>query len=506
MSPQVVIRFGDFELDPERYELRRSGQVQKLEKIPMELLFLLAGRPGALVSRSEIANKLWGPDVYVEAERGINTAIGKIRRVLGDDPNQPRYLQTVIGKGYRFIADILPKTENENPLPALSQLLEPMTPVLIPQKTEGEEASVAPPSHRRRHLAIAAMAGLALLACGIIAANALRVRNALSLFISPRIRSIAVLPMANLARDPTQEYFVDGMTDQLITNLAQSTSLRVISRTSVMQFKNVKKPLPEIARALNVDAVLEGSVMRYGGQLKIQAQLLDARRDRHLWAKTYSANDNGVLALQDEVARDIAEHVAATLRPVSKIDAKANQPVDILAYDDYLRGRYYLAKRTPEALRKSAEYFQKAIDRSPNYARAYVGLADTYNVISFYGGPPPTESFPKAEAAARSALALDPRIGEAHAALGETLFSYYWDWTGAEREFREAITLTPEDASAHHWYSQLLSMLRRHGEAIADPESSGTRSLIAGDKHDCRWRALSCTPLSRSRKTDCGYA
>lgn len=479
MSPQVV-RFEDFELDPSRYELRRAGQIQKLEKIPMELLLLLTENPGILITRQQIAAKLWGPDVYVESERGINTAVGKIRRVLNDDPNQPRYVQTVVGKGYRFIADI----QGNGVLDPASSAL-PSEAIFAPISQEPGEAA-ATGSHPNWARTIW-MTGLGLLAIIAAVFTLPPVRDWFSQLISPGIQSIAVLPMTNLANDPAEEYFVDGMTDQLITNLARATHLRVISRTSIMQFKNTKKPLPVIAHMLHVDAVIEGSVIRYRDELEIQAQLLDARRDRHLWAQTYTGKADQVLALQDEVTRDIAEHVASTLHATVSGLTPSRQ-VDSAAYEDYLRGRYYLAQRTPAALKKAAEYFEKAVTRDPNDALAYVGLADTYNVITFYGGPPPSETFPKAEAAAKRALALNDNLGEAHAALGDTLFSYHWDWNGAEREFRRAISLSPGDAAAHHWYSELLSMLGRHDEAIGeintakqlDPLSLVINTTVAG--------------------------
>ncbi len=321
--------------------------------------------------------------------------------------------------------------------------------------------------HSKKLIATLVAAGLLLLALTVFRLNGLHARAIGT--VHPNIESVAVLPMENLARDPEQEYFVDGMTDQLITNLVQSTPLRVISRTSVMQYKGVHKPLRDIARALNVDAVVEGSVVRHGGKVKIQAQLLDARNDRYLWAETYERDQSDLWAMQDEISSDIANRVAVNLRPGNKQNRRHDRPVSAAAYEDYLRGRYFWAKRTPIGLAKAAEYFQMAIDAEPQYALAYVGLADTYNVISFYdGGPSPSESFPKAEAAARKALSIDDTLGEAHAALADNLFSYHWDWSGGEREFRRAIQLNSGYAPAHHWYSELLSVLGRNNEAIAE--------------------------------------
>ena len=295
-------------------------------------------------------------------------------------------------------------------------------------------------------------------------------RAILSGVFHPHIRSIAVLPMENLSHDPAQEYFVDGMTDQLITDLAQSTSLRVISRTSVMQYKGARMLLPAIARALDVDVVVEGSVERQQGKVRIQAQLLDARADRHLWAQTYERDEGNIWALQNEITREIAYQVAAKLRPQTETDHTQSRPINPAAYENYLRGNYYWAQRTLTSLNKATEYFQRAVDSEPSYALPYVGLANVYNVLSFYGGPSPSDSFPKAEAAARTALALDDRLGEAHAALADTLYSYHWDWAGAEREFQTAIRLEPGYATAHHWYGELLTILGRQKESIAELE------------------------------------
>ena len=328
------------------------------------------------------------------------------------------------------------------------------------------------PWRRGRNLFLAALGVAATLLVALVGFNVGGWRDRVIRTIHPRIQSVAVLPMEDLAHDPQQEYFVDGMTDQLITNLAQSTSLRVISRTSVMQYKGSREPLRAIAQALNVDAVIEGSVERHGGRVRIHAQLLDARADRHLWAQTYEHNEGDIWALEDEITREIAEQVAAKLRPENEMDRSHSRPVNAVAYENYLRGNYYWAKRTSASLKKATEHFQLALDAEPRYALAYVGLANVYNVISYYGGPLPSESFPKAEEAARKALALDDRLGEAHAALADTLFSYHWDWAGAEREFRTAIRLEPGYATAHHWYGELLTILGRHQEAIAQIEQA----------------------------------
>lgn len=473
-----LLQFGDFELDPNRYELRQAGRAVKLERMPLELLILLAERQGVVVTRQEIVEKLWSRDAFVDSERSINTAINKIRRALHDDAGKPQFVQTVVGKGYRFLLEDNPQTiENVGPLlsaptPSLAVAIRPViirspgTPShLLPNSGKVSRAHTG--NHRTRFYRGAIAIGITV---ALLAITAFLIgRNGYLRLVPgppPKVRSIAVLPMVNFTQDPNQEFFVDGMTDQLITNLAQRNTVRVISRSSVMQYKGVQRPLREIAKALDVDAVVEGSVIRSDDRVRIIAQLVDARTDRHLWARTYDRKLSDTFALQDDVARDIAEEISVTLAPEES--TAQLKPANFAAYENYLRGRYYWAKRTPESLSKALEYFEMAIDADPGYAMAYVGLADTYSVISFYGGPPPAESFRKAEIAVKKALAINSNLGETHTTLGNILFSYNWDWPAAEREFRRGIEINPGYATAHHWYSHLLSAFGRHDEALLE--------------------------------------
>jgi len=284
----------------------------------------------------------------------------------------------------------------------------------------------------------------------------------------PRIESLAVLPLANLSGDPEQEYFVDGMTDELIADLGQIEALRVISRTSVMQYKGVKKPLPQIARELNVDAVIEGSVLRSGDRVRITAQLIQAVTDKHLWAKSYERDLRDVLALQSEVAGAIANEIKIKLTPQEQARLASARPVNPEAHEAYLKGRYYWNLRTEEGLKKSSEYFQQAIEKDPGYALAYAGLADTYGVVATWNVMAPKEAYPRAKAAAFKALEMDETLAEAHALLGSAREEYDWDWVGAEKEFKRAIELNPGYATAHQWYAEYLSVMGRHNEAIAE--------------------------------------
>jgi TolB-like protein/DNA-binding winged helix-turn-helix (wHTH) protein/Flp pilus assembly protein TadD len=509
--PHTIVRFGDFELDTARYQVRRAGRLLKLERIPMELLALLVEKNGELVSREAIVERLWGKDVFLETEHSINTAINKIRRALRDDPRNPQYIQTVSGKGYRFLAETRASLETaaSAPLtePQASGLPGPRSPAKVtgiqgspPEGGSSAEAdssaaetALAPgmlersqvrtlsaqaaetpkdlssppiPTPKRPPLFWAA-AGLLVAAATLYAL--MRNWHTTAWTAAGRdIHSIAVLPLANLSKDPEQEYLVDGLTDQLITDLARTTPLRVISRTSAMQYKQAHKPLPEIARELNVDAIVEGSVLPRQGNVRITAQLLDARNDQHLWAQSYERSANDLLAIQDEVANDIAQQIATTLQPVSR--SPHERAANPEAYDKYLRGRFFWNRRTLADLQKAIGYYQQAIDLDPNFAPAYAALGDAYAVITFRGGPPPIETYPRAREAAEKALQLDSTLADAHALLGEVKVNYDFDWEGGEREFQRAIELNPNYPTAHHWYALLLALQKKPREAQIEIE------------------------------------
>ncbi len=284
---------------------------------------------------------------------------------------------------------------------------------------------------------------------------------------APRINSIAVLPLENLSRDKEQDFFADGMTEELITNLAKIAALKVISRTSVMRYKGTQKPLPEIAKELNVDAVIEGSVLREGGQVRVTAQLIQASTDQHLWAESYQRNLRDILALQDEVARAIANEIKVKLTQQDRTRLARAGTVNPEAYEAYLRGRFCWNKRTEEGEKKGLEYFQQAIERDPGYALGYAGVADSYIVLGAHGHLPTQEAFPRARAAAQKALAMDDNLAEAHTSLGSVKTFYDWDWPGAEIEFKRAIELNPNYATAYHWYSHYLVAVGRLDDAVA---------------------------------------
>ena len=388
-----------FELDRRTGELRKAGMLVHLPPQPFKVLALLASDPGQLVTREEICQQLWGSETFVDFEQGLNHCIKQVRTVLGDDAETPRYIETLPRRGYRFIAPV-----------------------------DVGEASASP-----------------------------REGGALPY---QRIQSIAVLPLENLSGDKDQEYFADGMTEELTTTLGKIGSLRVISRTSVMRYKSTKKPIPEIARELNVDAVVEGSVMRSGGRVRITANLLDARSDRHLWAESYERDLRDILALQSDVAQAIAREVQVKLTPQEQTRLARALPVNPEAYEAYLKGRHleYLDNA------KAVEFHQRATQIDPTWAPAHAAIVTSTLVL----GLPPMEACAKARAAAGKALELDDTLSEAHSAMAQVKLDCDWDWPGTEREFKRALELDPSNSKAHHFYSHYLLAMRRFDESLIE--------------------------------------
>ena len=461
------VRFGDnFELDPRAYELRRADRPLKLERIPMELLLLLVEQRGRLVTREEIIEKIWGKDVFLDADSSINSAVRKIRRALKDTPERPRFVQTVTGRGYRFIAPIT--DADPAPAQALAKTEAPTTgPEEKEEKTPAENSSAArvepveqrPAPNATTRLKKRWVGGL--LATGFLLLLVLALWGWGRLFTmatSAPIRSIAILPLENLTGDPGQQYFVDGMTDALITTMAEIGSLQVISRTSAMRYRDSGKTIPEIAKELGVDVVVEGSVARSDNRVRIDVQLIQAPADRHLWARSYERDIQDVLELQGEVARTIASEIRIQLTPKEQARLGNSPPVNPEAYDVYLKARFFWNKRNKEAISKSIEYFNEAIRLDPRYAAAYSGLAEAYNVsvCGRPGGLAMAEAGPKAKAAALKAVELDDNSAEAHAALGFQIACFERNRAAAENEYRRAISLNQNYATAHHWYARLL--------------------------------------------------
>jgi TolB-like protein/DNA-binding winged helix-turn-helix (wHTH) protein/Tfp pilus assembly protein PilF len=457
-SSSLVVRFGDFELDLRTGELRRDGTSLKLQPQPAKVLAVLVSRPGEIVTRQDLTRQVWGSETFVDFEQGLNFAIRQIRTVLEDDADQPRFLETLPKRGYRFIAAI----ETTSEPAAVVSPSQATSPQLNHENKIGDKTR-----NSRKMWAVLAGAGLLLLIALIVLSTRHQVRQSDAKLGPGPIQSVAVLPLVNLSSDPVQEYFSDGLTDELITELAKVGDLRVISRTSVTGYKGTHKRVPEIAQELHVDAIVEGTMERVGDRVRIRAQLIHGATDQHLWAESYDGDLSDVLRLEGDVARDIAQQIGH-LTAEKRSQLRPNRPVPIGAHEDYLKGRYYWNRRTETGLRKGIEHFQKAIDQDPNYAQAYAGLADSYIMLANWGLTAPSVAYPKAKVAARKALELDSQLVEALTSLAYATLLYDWDWEGAERGFHLAIALNPNYASAHHFYSICLMTSGRQAEALSE--------------------------------------
>jgi len=463
--PAGRFRFGIFEADLRTGELKKRGARIRLQEQPFQVLALLLTTPGELVTRDELRTRLWTADTFVDFDQGLNKAINKIREALGDSAESPRFVETVPRRGYRFIADVaaidLESASAEILAPSISG-----DPFAVDDRESSDVTEpTTTPTGRSWPRTLTITGAVLAFASFIVVGWLLQSRGQ-----APTIRSLAVLPLENLSGDASQDYFADGMTDQLIASLGQISALRVISRTSVMMYKGARKPLPQIARELNVDGVIEGSIVRSGGRVRITAQLIDAAVDRHLWAQSYDGDVRDALALQSRVARAIAEEIRVNVQPQEQAALKNVKSVNPVAYEAYLKGRYFWNKRTVEGLKRAKDHFNEALATAPDFAPAYSGLADTYALLGDwqYGVMTSREALPLAKAAAMTALKLDNTLGEAHTSLAFVLSGFDWNWTAAEKEFRQAIDLNPGYATAHQWFAWHLSLMGRNGEAIAE--------------------------------------
>jgi TolB-like protein/DNA-binding winged helix-turn-helix (wHTH) protein/Flp pilus assembly protein TadD len=444
-----TLRFDLFELNVRAGELRKRGVKLHLRGQPLQVLAILVERAGDVVTREELQSQIWSADTFVDFDHSIHNAVARIREVLGDSVEKPRYIETLPRRGYRYIGPVedfqTPRLGTETS----DHTSQPATLVTAPKRK------------RNPVLVLGALLMLGLVAC-TTTWHYLHARAAV-----PPIHSIAVLPLDNLSGDPSEEFFADGMTDQLITDLARVGSLRVISRTSVMRYKGAKKSLPEIARELNVDAIVEGSVIRSGQRVRVTAQLLQAPTDQHLWAETYDRDVGDILRLQSEIADAIARQVRAQLTPMPLSQART---VNSGAYDAYLRGRLYFVNEftKPDSLKKAKGYFEESIQKDPNFALPYTGLADTYVYLAFAGALPKDQAYRSAKEALAKALELDDSIGEAHDTLGVLSSRFDWDWDTADREFNRAIALAPSYSCAHEDRAIFLASIGRRAEALTE--------------------------------------
>jgi TolB-like protein/DNA-binding winged helix-turn-helix (wHTH) protein/Tfp pilus assembly protein PilF len=484
------IRFGDkFELERQSRKLYRDGRLLRLERIPTEVLLLLIEKNGQIVTREEMIQKIWGDGVFFDTDNSINVAIRKVRHALRDDPENPQFIQTVTGYGYRFIAALPLESPDPIASPAAPTPPQPATNVT---GLEEDETKISTGTLRRRSLswrfaAVAALAGLLVASLAVY----LQYRKAQAAAIPGGRPMLAVLPFDNFTGDAAQEYFSDGLTEEMISQLGNvdPSHIGVIARTSVMRYKHSQESLSQIGKELGVQYVVEGSVRRDSNRVRITAQLIQLKDQSHVWARQYDRDLNNLLALQTEIAGEVANEIEFSLtgkRPNYAAPPAAQSPNTYQAYDSYLKGRYFWNKRTRQGFQQAIEYFQQAIASDPNYARAYAGVADSYTLLRGYSESPEVESMSQARNAALKAIALDDRLAEAHTSLALISETFDFDWQTAEKEFRRAIELDPNYATAHQWYAEYLGLQGRFNEALA--ESDRARRLdplsliIAADK------------------------
>jgi TolB-like protein/DNA-binding winged helix-turn-helix (wHTH) protein/tetratricopeptide (TPR) repeat protein len=446
LRSDVLIRFGVFELDPKSGELRKQGVKVRLQEQPFQILQILLEQPGKVVTREQLRQRIWPADTFVDFNQGLYNATKKLREALGDSAESPRFIETLSRRGYRFIGAV---DGNESA-------------VKSDEPSEPETRPEAPGSRRIVRLSITLGLGAAILLGTVLGLGRLWQRLS-GVTTVPQIRSMAVLPLENLSGDPAQEYFSEGMTDALITDLAQIGSLKVISRTSSMQYRQPKKSLPEIARELGVDGIVEGTVQRSGNRVRITAQLIYAPSDKHVWANSYERDTRDVFGLEQELAEDIANQVQARLLVGKQMSIAPPPPVDPSVLEAYTQGIYYLEGRGrgggDEQQERAAAYFQHAIDLDANFALAYVGLARAHDTLS----QAKPEDLAILRSAAERALSLDPFSSDARVELGQWKYEM-WDWTGAEEDFRRALTLNPNDARAHDSLATVLDIIGKLDE------------------------------------------
>lgn len=463
-----ILHFGVFEVDLKACELRKHGLRLKLPEQPFQILVVLLEKPGEIVTREELRNRLWPGDTFVDFDHGLNNAVMRLREVLGDASENPRFVETIPRRGYRFIAPVVgsafPTATAHPELEAGDVPVQAATPKVIETaalKAISEPAGFPRQSSATRFAvrAIAILLAALLLGAGFIYRNRVDANKA----SRARNKSLIVLPIENLSGDKEQDYFADGMTDDLIANLAKIRSLRVISRSTAMAYKGTRKPLSQIASELDVDAVFEGTVLRVGDRVRITAELVQVSTDRHLWADTYESQMGDILALQNRVSSAIVNEIRINLTPEDQERLSRTPAVAPEGYENYLKGRYYWNKRSDENLTRAIGYFEQATRQDPQYALAYAGLADCYAIISaeIFGTMPAAEAAPKAKAAALRALEIDPTLSEAETSLATVKFNYDWDWSGAAAGFAKSIQDNPSYATAYQRYSLYLMAMGR---------------------------------------------
>ena len=462
-----IALFGPYALDLRSGELRKFGTKVKMGEQAFQILGTLLESPGEMVTREELRAKLWANDTFVDFDHGLNSAVQRLRDCLSDSAGKPRWVETLPRRGYRFVGQVEWSDEGFSsetvPKPSSESRDENSDGEAQPSgSVELSKAAEKVLGFGRRMVLVTVVAIVVFLAAMAIVKRIEDVGPAKQALL---IRSLAVLPLENLSGDPAQDYFADGMTDEVITMLAKNSALRVTSRTSVMQYKKVHRPLREIARELGVDGILEGSVGRSGNRVHVTAQLIHAASDTHVWAESFDRDLSDLGSLQNELAQTIAKQVGA----MTSVSGKPEKKIKPEAHDAYLLGRYYWFAGDYE---KSREFFQKAIDLDPDYAAAWSGLADSRTGSVADGSFSPDAVMPQAEAAARKALELDDFDSGAHRAAAAIQFFYRWDWEAAERESARAVELNPSLGENHHLRAYVLSALNRTDESLQEDKKS----------------------------------
>jgi TolB-like protein/DNA-binding winged helix-turn-helix (wHTH) protein/Flp pilus assembly protein TadD len=487
------VRFGEgYELDLRPRRLRRGSYVLKLDRIPFEILLLLLEHRGEIVTRDQIVSRVWGQGLFLDTDNSIRGAIRKLRQVLKDDAEAPRFIQTVTGQGYRFIAPVIALKEasvasepEASVVPTSDRdfvseldgwlqarrlrLVEPDQDRTAEKTTDAGTAHGHgnPKAYRRLFVGVVALLPVVCL-LSFLAVWGWRRASSPPTHSQGKI-VLAVLPFENLSRDPDQEFFSDGLTEEMIAQVGKLNRdrLTVVARSSVAKYKGSNLAAKEIGKELKADYLVQGSVRRWSDRVRITVQLVQAQNQTDLWTESYDRELKDVLAVQDSVVQSIASQIHIALTEEEKTRLANPRQTRPEAYEAYLKGRYYWNKRTADGMQKAEHYFQQAIDSDPTYAAAYSGLADCNSGLTWHGFKSPADALPKAYAAARKAVEIDPQSAEAHASLGLVL-SHGWDWAGAEAEFRRALALDPQYANAHHWYGDYFSIKRRHDEALAE--------------------------------------
>ena len=447
-----TFQFSDYVLDSGRYELRRGERTLKLEKIPMELLILLVEREGALVSREEIIERIWGKDVFFESDSGINTAVSKLRQALRDDAERPRYIQTVVGKGYRFVAPI-----DHSSTPSIRLEQERNGTSKAPPVSDATWVQVVQGTTRQRWVILSVAVVLIALAVG---SYVYRSGN------SQSYQTIAVLPFKPLSPGANDEYLELGMADTLITRLSRTRGLIVRPTSAIRKYTGADTSPLVAGRDLRVDAVLDGTIQRVGDRLRVSVRLLRVHDGASLWSNSYDTDFTDVFQVQDAVSERVVDALAVRLSGLEEASLRKRDTSNIQAYELYMKGIFFWNKRTEDGLRKAVDYFEQAIAADDHYALAYAGLGAALNPMGYRGYAASDDVRPKIRAAATRAVSLDPDLPEGHVALGAVLSFYEWNWSEGEKEFQRALELNPKLPLAHHWYAMSLQCRGRYNEAL----------------------------------------